>query len=133
MSKKLILLTTILIFAFLVSACAAPATPAAPAAEQPAAEQPAAAEQPTEAAAEPAAPAAGEKVTLTIESWRNDDLTIWQDTIIPAFDEQYPDIEVVFSPSAAGRVQRRPERQAGRRHGRRPDHLPPLRCLAGAV
>ncbi|MBZ0308590.1 MAG: ABC transporter substrate-binding protein, partial [Anaerolineae bacterium] len=37
---------------------------------------------------------------LVIESWRNDDLTIWQDVIIPAFNEQYPDIEVVFAPSA---------------------------------
>jgi raffinose/stachyose/melibiose transport system substrate-binding protein len=25
------------------------------------------------------------KVQLTIESWRNDDLKIWRDTIIPAF------------------------------------------------
>ncbi len=37
---------------------------------------------------------------LTIESWRNDDLTIWQDTLIPAFNAQYPDIEVTFTPSA---------------------------------
>jgi len=37
---------------------------------------------------------------LTIESWRNDDLGIWQDLIIPAFNERYPDIEVVFSPTA---------------------------------
>ena len=37
---------------------------------------------------------------LTIESWRNDDLTIWQDTLIPAFNAQYPDIEVTFAPSA---------------------------------
>ncbi len=37
---------------------------------------------------------------LVIESWRNDDLTIWQDIIIPAFNEQYPDIEVVFAPTA---------------------------------
>src|SRR5262245_58087380 len=36
---------------------------------------------------------------LVIESWRNDDLTIWQDMIIPAFNAQYPDIQVVFSPS----------------------------------
>ncbi len=36
---------------------------------------------------------------LVIESWRNDDLTIWQDTIIPAFNAKYPDIQVVFSPS----------------------------------
>lgn len=37
--------------------------------------------------------------TIVIESWRNDDLTIWQDIIIPAFNAQYPDIKVVFSPS----------------------------------
>jgi raffinose/stachyose/melibiose transport system substrate-binding protein len=41
-----------------------------------------------------------EMVTLTIESWRNDDLTIWQDIIIPAFNAQYPNIEVVFAPTA---------------------------------
>ena len=40
------------------------------------------------------------QTTLTIESWRNDDLTIWQDTIIPAFNAQHPDINVVFAPSA---------------------------------
>ncbi|MCF8487293.1 MAG: ABC transporter substrate-binding protein [Rhodobacteraceae bacterium] len=40
------------------------------------------------------------ETTLTIESWRNDDLTIWQDQIIPAFEAQHPDIKVVFSPSA---------------------------------
>ncbi len=38
--------------------------------------------------------------SLTIESWRNDDLSIWQETIVPAFNEQYPDIEVTFAPSA---------------------------------
>lgn len=36
---------------------------------------------------------------LVIESWRNDDLTIWQDTIIPAFNAKYPDIKVEFRPS----------------------------------
>ncbi len=41
---------------------------------------------------------AGEEVTITIESWRNDDLTIWQDTIIPAFEAHYPNINVVFAP-----------------------------------
>jgi raffinose/stachyose/melibiose transport system substrate-binding protein len=46
------------------------------------------------------APAAGEQVTLTIESWRNDDLSIWQDTIIPAFEAKYPNINVEFSPTA---------------------------------
>ena len=37
---------------------------------------------------------------LTIESWRNDDLTLWQDQIIPAFEAQHPDIKVTFAPSA---------------------------------
>lgn len=46
-----------------------------------------------------AGPALAE-TTLTIESWRNDDLTIWQDMIIPAFEAQHPDIKVVFAPSA---------------------------------
>ena len=41
-----------------------------------------------------------EDVTLTIESWRNDDLMIWQDKIIPAFEAANPGIKVVFSPSA---------------------------------
>ncbi len=36
---------------------------------------------------------------LIIESWRNDDLSIWQDTIIPAFNAHYPNIEVTFAPS----------------------------------
>lgn len=46
-----------------------------------------------------AGPALAE-TTLTIESWRNDDLTIWQDVLIPAFNAQHPDITVVFAPSA---------------------------------
>lgn len=36
--------------------------------------------------------------TLVIESWRNDDLVIWEDVIIPAFNAQYPNIEVIFAP-----------------------------------
>ncbi|GHC29499.1 sugar ABC transporter substrate-binding protein [Gemmobacter nanjingensis] len=44
--------------------------------------------------------AQAEDVTLTIESWRNDDLSIWQDTIIPAFEAANPGIKVVFAPSA---------------------------------
>jgi raffinose/stachyose/melibiose transport system substrate-binding protein len=43
---------------------------------------------------------AQDTVTLTIESWRNDDLTIWEDTILPVFEAQYPNIDVVFSPTA---------------------------------
>ncbi|TGN54721.1 carbohydrate ABC transporter substrate-binding protein [Paracoccus liaowanqingii] len=44
--------------------------------------------------------AAAQDVTLTIESWRNDDLQIWQDTIIPAFEAANPGIGVVFAPTA---------------------------------
>ncbi len=39
-------------------------------------------------------------VTISIESWRNDDLTIWQDSIIPAFEATHPGIKVNFTPSA---------------------------------
>ena len=39
-------------------------------------------------------------VTLTIESWRNDDLAIWQEKIIPAFEASHPGIKLNFSPLA---------------------------------
>ena len=38
--------------------------------------------------------------TITIESWRNDDLPAWQQKIIPAFEKAHPDIKVVFAPTA---------------------------------
>jgi len=41
-----------------------------------------------------------EDVTLIIESWRNDDLTLWQDQIIPAFESAHEGIKVKFTPSA---------------------------------
>ncbi|MDZ4393262.1 ABC transporter substrate-binding protein [Cypionkella sp.] len=44
--------------------------------------------------------AQAQDVTLTIESWRNDDVLIWQDTIIPAFEAANPGIKVVFAPTA---------------------------------
>ena len=44
--------------------------------------------------------AAAQDVTLTIESWRNDDLTIWQNQIIPAFEAAHPGIKLNFTPSA---------------------------------
>jgi raffinose/stachyose/melibiose transport system substrate-binding protein len=47
----------------------------------------------------PMAIQAQDSTTLVIESWRNDDLTIWRDVIIPAFNAQYPDIQVEFAPS----------------------------------
>ena len=37
--------------------------------------------------------------TITIESWRTDDLTIWQEKLIPAFEAANPGIKIVFSPT----------------------------------
>ncbi len=97
MSRKILLLVGILVFALVLAACGGGKATEAPT-------QPTESAQPTEAPAQPtkaptAAPS-GEKVTLTIESWRNDDLAIWQDTIIPAFNKHYPNIEVIFAPTA---------------------------------
>ena len=44
--------------------------------------------------------AMAQDVTLTIESWRNDDLVLWQEKIIPAFEAEHPGIKVNFTPSA---------------------------------
>jgi raffinose/stachyose/melibiose transport system substrate-binding protein len=44
--------------------------------------------------------ALAQEVTLTIESWRNDDLAIWQEQIIPAFEASHPGIKLTFTPSA---------------------------------
>ena len=60
-------------------------------AEEPAAEEPAQEEAVAEAPAE--------VVELTIESWRTDDLAVWEEVIIPAFMEAYPNIKVTFSPT----------------------------------
>jgi raffinose/stachyose/melibiose transport system substrate-binding protein len=86
MSRKVVL-ALLLIMALVVTACA-PATAPGAAPAPVAGDQAATTEAPT-----------GESVTLTIESWRNDDLSIWQDTIIPAFEAQNPNIKVVFSPA----------------------------------
>lgn len=47
-----------------------------------------------------ATPLMAQDVTLTIESWRNDDLSIWQNTLIPAFEASHPGIKLNFTPSA---------------------------------
>ena len=60
----------------------------------------------TSGVTQPPATPAGEPVELTIESWRNDDLAIWEDQIIPAFEAQHPDIDVDFAPTPPDRVQR---------------------------
>jgi raffinose/stachyose/melibiose transport system substrate-binding protein len=39
-------------------------------------------------------------VTLSIESWRSEDLAIWRDQIIPAFQKAHPGIQVNFTPTA---------------------------------
>jgi raffinose/stachyose/melibiose transport system substrate-binding protein len=80
--------------ALTLGACtsANPGTSTLPAGSQPAASQP--------GVSQPAASAAGEAVNLSIESWRNDDLTIWQDQIIPAFEKTHPNIKVTFNPTA---------------------------------
>ncbi len=44
---------------------------------------------------------AADPVTLTIDSWRPDDLSIWQDKILPVFNAAHPDIKVVFAPTAS--------------------------------
>ena len=36
---------------------------------------------------------------LRIESWRSDDIDIWNETILPAFQEKHPDIQVQFTPT----------------------------------
>ena len=44
--------------------------------------------------------ALAQDATITVESWRNDDLPIWQEKLIPAFEAKHPGIKVVFAPSA---------------------------------
>jgi len=88
--RKITFLSLLVILSLVLAACGGQATTApteAPAGESEGAEP--VEEQPS-----------GEQVTITIESWRNDDITIWQDVIIPAFEAQHPNINVEFNPSA---------------------------------
>src|SRR5262245_25046153 len=99
--RKLTILSLLTIFALVLTACGQEAATQAPV-TAPTATTAAAADAPTAttAAAAPTTAATGEKVTLTIESWRNDDLKIWSDSIIPAFEAKNPNIHVVFAPTA---------------------------------
>ncbi len=46
------------------------------------------------------ATASGQDPTkLTLGSWRTEDLAMWQDEILPAFNAAHPDIQVEFSPT----------------------------------
>ena len=51
-------------------------------------------------AAAAAIPARAADASLTIESWRNDDLQIWQEKIIPAFEKTHPGIKLNYQPTA---------------------------------
>jgi raffinose/stachyose/melibiose transport system substrate-binding protein len=42
----------------------------------------------------------GEAVTLTIESWRSDDIDQWENEIIPAFEAEHPNIALEYDPTA---------------------------------
>ncbi|RVV97650.1 carbohydrate ABC transporter substrate-binding protein [Mesobaculum littorinae] len=44
--------------------------------------------------------AVAQEVTLTVESWRSEDQAIWDNTLIPAFEESHPDIKIDFTPTA---------------------------------
>lgn len=108
MRKTMIVVTIFMVLAIILASCTPAATPTPEPAKPAEAEvtQPPAQEPTQPPAAEPtkapeeAKPAESEKVTLTIDSWRNDDLTIWSDKIIPAFEAKYPNIHVVFAPTA---------------------------------
>ena len=96
MRKTFTIVSLLVALSLILTACGGGAATTPP----PAATQPPATEAP--AATEPPAatqPPAAEEVTLTIESWRTDDLSIWQDTIIPAFEAKYPNIHVDFAPT----------------------------------
>jgi raffinose/stachyose/melibiose transport system substrate-binding protein len=41
----------------------------------------------------------GSTVTLTIESWRTEDLPLWTDKILPEFEKENPGIKVEFTPT----------------------------------
>ncbi len=74
--------------------------PPPPPAEEP--PPPPAEEPPPPPAEEPPPPpsASDEVVSVSIESWRSDDLAIWEDQIIPAFEAEHPSIKVEFAPTA---------------------------------
>lgn len=85
MKKLFALLSVLVLTSMLLAACG---TPAPVATEAPAA---------TEAPVATEAPAA-EQVTLTLGSWRVDDVAAWA-VITEAFNKEYPNITVKFDPT----------------------------------
>jgi raffinose/stachyose/melibiose transport system substrate-binding protein len=89
-------LSLLVIVGLIAGACGGGASPAASGGAAPPSAAPPSAAPPS--AAPPSA--AGEAVTLKVESWRSDDLSIWQDKIIPAFEKNHPNIHVEFTPTS---------------------------------
>ena len=42
---------------------------------------------------------AASQTKITIGSWRSDDLAVWQNVLIPAFEKKHPNIKVQFKPT----------------------------------
>ncbi len=98
MSKYIVVLLVVL--AMLVTSCVAPTAAPAPAPEQQPAAEATPAEQPAEPAQKPPepAPATDEAVTLTMGSWRVDDVA-QMEAIIAEFNKAYPNISIKFDPT----------------------------------
>lgn len=102
MKRKMFLVVSLLIlFSMVLSACGPKATealPAAPAGEEGYPASTPEAETAYPAASEPPAATEGEMVELTLGSWRVDDVDAWT-LITEAFNARYPNITVKFDPT----------------------------------
>lgn len=95
MQKKLFgLLSLLVLLSLVLTACGGGAATEAPAEEPAATEEAPAATEEAPAATE----SAGEEITLTLGSWRVDDVAAWE-AINAAFHEKYPNITVKFDPT----------------------------------
>ena len=97
MARPMRLLAALLVFGLLAASCGDDDDGAQPAPAEP---EPAEAAPAEPEPAEPEAPEPEvEEVTISIESWRSDDQAIWDEQIIPAFEAEFPNINVVFAPT----------------------------------
>ncbi len=104
MARPVRFLAALLAFGLLAVSCGDDYDDAQPelADPEPAAPEPELAEaEPAEPEPEPtAAPGPDvEEITISIESWRSDDQAIWDEQIIPAFEAEFPNINVIFAPT----------------------------------